>query len=289
MCYEKLLFYAVFCMTLGLSISIQANTSISVPASDEPKEALLLSVLKLAISKSDRADIYAFTPYADMVTEARLVKMVKTGELDLMWGGFKDEYEWEMLPIRIPVLKGLLGYRIFIIREGEQSRFDKVDTLEDLQRIPLGQGLFWGDTEILKANNMNVVGVVKYENLMPMLARGRFDFYPRAVHEPFTEVKRAKKLNLAVEDNILVIYPFAMYFYVNLDNKRLATDIEQGFRRAIADGSYDTLFFNHPMIKSALEQADLKNRKVFRLQNPRLPSTVPFSDKSLWLDLDTLK
>ncbi len=285
---KSLFFYTAYLM-LGLSAAIQAQTSIRVPVSDLPKEALLLTVLKLAISKSDRADFYTYIPYTDTVTEARWVRMVKSGELDVIWGGIQRAYDEELLPIHIPVLKGLLGHRIFIIREGEQSRFDQVNTLEDLQSLTLGQSIFWGDTKILKANNMNVVGVVKYESLMPMLAVGRFDVFPRAVYEPFAEVKREKALNLAVEDNILIIYPFGMYFYVNIDNKRLAMDIEEGFHRAIEDGSYDTLFFNHPLIKDALEQADLKNRKVFHLQNPDLPSSVPLEDKSLWLDIESLE
>ena len=273
---------------LGFTASAQAATPIKVLHSDNPKEALLLSILKLAISKSDRASKYTYDPFTETVTEGRLVEMIKSDELDVMWAGIQGVYEQEMRPIRIPALKGLLGHRIFIIRKGDQSMFDSVRTLSDLQSIPLGQGRFWGDTAILKANNMNVVDPVKYSSLMPMLEGGRFDFFPRGVHEPFAEVVREKHLNLTVEESILIIYPYGMYFYVSVDNKRLAMDIEQGFRNAIADGSYDELFFNHPLIKDALDQADLKSRKVFRLRNPDLPATVPVDDASLWLDLDAL-
>ncbi len=281
--------YAAVLLMLGLAAAVQARTPIKVIYSEGPREALILDVLKLVISKSDRADKYTYESLAEVVTEKRGINMIKSGRLDVTWVGVQEQYANAMLPIRIPVLKGLLGHRIFIIREGDQAKFDKVKTLEDLRRIPLGQALFWGDTAILKANKMNVVAPVRYASLMPMLARGRFDFFPRALHEPFSEVKREKDLHLAVEDSVLIIYPFAMYFYVHLDNKRLAMDIEQGFRRAIADGSYDALFFNHPLIKEAFSQTDLKNRKVFHLQNPYLPSSVPVDDKSLWLDIESLK
>jgi hypothetical protein len=274
------------CLSLLLP-SVQAETLMHTKSND-PKETLVLQILKLAISKSDQAQRYQYKAYDSFITEARLFEMVKDNKISVMWAGTQEKYETELLPIRIPVLKGLLGHRIFIIRKGEQAKFNQVNSLQQLQQIPLGQGRFWGDTTVLKHNQMSVVAPVKYASLFYMLEGGRFDFFPRAVHEPWSEVEARPELNLTVENDILLIYPFAMYFFVNRDNTELAKSIETGFLAAIDDGSFNALFFNHPMIQDALNQANLQQRRVFRLSNPDMSPDTPVNDKRLWLDLATL-
>lgn len=274
--------------TLLLISEAQAREVIVHAQSQDPREALALSILKLAIEKSGQGEQYDFEEAKEVLTEGRIFQMVKDNQLSVMWAGTQTHYEQELLPIRIPVLKGLLGHRIFIIRNGEQARFNDIHNFSQLQEIPLGQGRFWGDTAVLKHNKMNAITPVKYESLFHMLEGGRFDYFPRAVHEPWSEVKQRAELNLTVEDNILLIYPFAMYFFVNRDNVSLANTISTGFRNAIDDGSFDELFFSNPMINSALTQAHLKNRTVYRLENPYMSDLTPLDDSSLWLDLDAL-
>lgn len=269
-------------------VSFASATNLTHTKSNDPKETLVLQILKLAIEKSGNSANYGYEAYDSFLTEARLFEMVKEGKISVMWAGTQSKYETELLPIRIPVLKGLLGHRIFIIREGDQPRFDRIQSLEQLKEVPLGQGRFWGDTAVLKHNNMSVVAPVKYASLFDMLEGGRFDYFPRAVHEPWSEVEARPELNLTVEDKILLIYPFAMYFFVNKDDTQLAQDISRGFRSAINDGSFDGLFFNHPMINNALSQANLKGRKIFRLENPNMSPETPVNDRSLWLDIDDL-
>lgn len=278
-----ILLLAIVCTSFA-----SGQTVLNVKDVDDPKEALLLDVLKLTLSKIDNPDKYTFNGLSLMITEGRLQAMVQDGSLSVMWAGIQQKYEDELLPVRIPALKGMLGHRIFIIRQGDQALFDKVKTLEDLKPIPLGQGRFWGDTAILKHNGLTVIAPIKYVSLMRMLEGGRFDYFPRAVHEPWAEVVYNKDKNVTVEKKILLIYPFAMYFYVAKNNHSLAADIDSGFRNAIEDGSFDALFFSHPMIKEALEKADLKSRLVFRLTNPALPAKTPVNDKSLWLDIESL-
>lgn len=279
---------AICIMVLLLSSqNIHASTLLHTKSND-PKEVLVLEILKLALSKNEQNKSYQYEPYSSFLTEARLFQMVKDRTLSVMWAGTQEKYEQELLPIRIPVLKGLLGHRIFIIRSDDQSRFDNIERFEQLQNIPLGQGRFWGDTAILQHNNLNTITPVKYESLFHMLEGSRFDYFPRAVHEPFSEVELRKELNLAVEKNILLVYPFAMYFFVNRSDIELANDIDTGFRAAIADGSYNALFFNHPMIKEAIDKSNLKSRTVFRLNNPNLSPETPLEDETMWLKLEEL-
>lgn len=266
----------------------QAQTQLTYAVTDDAKEVLIGNILKLAIEKSGRGGEFTHNVRNESLTETRLVESVKSGSITVMWAGTQKEYEEQLLPIRIPLFKGLLGHRIFIIRQGDQSKFDRVKTLDDLRQIPLGQGREWGDTVVLKAANLNVVAPLKYESLFHMLDGGRFDAFPRAVHEPWSEVTSRPDLNLTIEKRILLVYPFAMYFFVSKDNHELAEVIEQGMRNAIADGSYDDIFFANPVIKDALDRANLQERKVFRLSNPNMSPLTPFDDKSLWLNLEDL-
>ncbi|XOV79904.1 MAG: diguanylate cyclase [Aestuariibacter sp.] len=284
----KILILLFVVILLGLSLRSATADVIIHPKSNDPKETLVLEILKLAIQHSDKADQFRYQEFENSLTEARMVEMVKEHKLSIMWAGTQIKYEQELMPIRFPVLKGMLGHRIFIIRQDDQPRFNGVNSLAQLQQIPLGQGRFWGDTVVLKHANLPVVTPVKYASLFYMLEGGRFDYFPRAIHEPWSEVASRKELALTVEKRILIVYPFAMYFFVARENSELAATIAQGFRRAIDNEKYDELFFAHPMIKDALSRANLKDRIVFHLDNPNMSPETPVDDASLWLNIDDL-
>ncbi|WP_028533944.1 transporter substrate-binding domain-containing protein [Paludibacterium yongneupense] len=267
---------------LCLARAVAAETVITNLA-NEPKEQLALSVLKLALSKSMPGARFQSLP--QFAEQARAVEYIKEGKMTVMWAGTKPEYEQELIPVRIPIEKGMLGYRIFIIRKGDQPKFDQVKSLEDLKKLRAGQGRFWGDTAVLKAANLPVVTPVKYPNLFPMLEGGRFDYFPRAVHEPWSEVEQHKALNLEVEKHILLVYPFAMYFFVSKDKPQLAEAIRSGFETAIKDGSYDKLFYGNPLVANALAQSRLKDRLVIRIPNPYMSAQTPTNRPELWLNI----
>ncbi len=252
------------------------------------KNKLVLDLLKLALSKSsDEFEfIESINPNANMV---RNKEKIRRGDLTVLWAGTSRNLEDELLAIKIPILKGLLGHRIFIIRKEDQDKFSKVSTIDDLTQFKAGQGTFWEDATILNNNNIPIVTTNKFQNLFPMLAGNRFDFFPRAIHEPWVELEEFEQYGLAVEENILLVYPFAMYFFVSRENKPLADKIRSGLEKSIDDGSYDRLFFSNMMIKNALEKANLKQRKIFNLTNPSMPMPSSEKDAKYWLDVSKLE
>ncbi len=52
----------------------------------------------------------------------------------------------------------------------------------------------------------------------------------------------------------------------------------------IADGTFETLFFNDTQVKQALKQANVKQRIVIELNNPGLTPQTPIGRKALWFD-----
>lgn len=77
--------------------------------------------------------------------------------------------EARLLPIRIPINKGVLGWRLGLIRKGSQSQFNDVRGLQDLSRLRLAQGQDWPDTQIPEANGIKVIGAPSYEGLFRCL------------------------------------------------------------------------------------------------------------------------
>lgn len=245
-------------------------------------ETYAKGLLKLALSKVPGK--YEWQEAVPNASEERMVQMLIDNELDVVWYASTKNLEERLLPIRIPMYRGLLGYRVLMIRKGTQNKFDNIKTLEDLRKVSLGQGRFWADTQVLEANKLNVVKVLKYEGLFHMLDGGRFDAYPRGVHEPWAEMQRYPDLALDVEKNLLISYTNPFYFFVSKNNPELAKNIERGLRIAIEDGSFNEYFMNDPTVKDVITKANLKNRTLIRLENPGLPEKTPVEDKSLWFD-----
>ncbi|WP_245792178.1 diguanylate cyclase [Teredinibacter waterburyi] len=243
-------------------------------------------LVKLALSKLDKS--YSFSNPIDQTTTNRVIEMMDNDQLDVFWVATSRELEQRMRPVRIPLYRGLLGYRVFMIKQGTQNKFNGISSLADLSRVSLGQGRYWSDTEIMEANGLNVVKVTQYHGLFFMLDGDRFDAFPRGVQEPWAEIQQRPDLALSVEQNILLSYTSPFYLFVQKDNAKLARDLEEGLRIAIADGSFDEYFRNDAMVKSVTEKANLAQRRVIKLKNPKLPENTPVDQPELWVDITTL-
>jgi hypothetical protein len=95
-------------------------------------------------------------------------------------------------------------------------------------------------------------------------------------------------LPLTVEKHLMLVYRMPFYLFTSKKNTKLAADLELGLNRAIADGSFDRLFLNDPMVQAVLEKANLNQRLEFPLDNPTLPKETPLDRPELWLDIKTL-
>lgn len=283
--------YKTFCsqgiilalMLLLLCTSLETNAKpVRMVQGNNGIETYAKGLLKLALSKVPEK--YEPQETVPNTSEERMVSMLMDNQLDIVWYATTNDLEDRLQPIRICIYRGLLGYRVLMIKTGTQHKFDGIKTLEDLKKVSLGQGRFWADTNVLTANNLNVVKVLKYEGLFYMLDGGRFDAFPRGAHEPWSEMQRYPKLALDVEQNLLISYTNPFYFFVNKSNTKLAADIEKGLRIAIEDGSFNEYFLNDPTVKDVMAKANLKNRVLIRLDNPGLPKKTPVDDKSLWFD-----
>lgn len=250
-----------------------------------PKDKYQVELVKFLLSKIDHNYDFAPTEAKSMVI-SRQISEIQSGGLSFAAISTNEELERTLRPIRIPVLKGMLGHRVFIIRDGDQNRFAHIQSLSQLKQLIAGQGRFWGSTPIFEQAGIPMVKPTKYSSLFYMLEGGRFDYFPRAIHEPYSEVASRPELNLAVEPKLLMVYPSAMYLFTSRENEALAQDLERAFDIAIADGSFDDWFYSHPLIANALAKVKLGTRTVINVDNPMLPASAPVERKELWLDVE---
>ncbi|MBD1388090.1 diguanylate cyclase [Neiella sp. HB171785] len=226
---------------------------------------------------------------SENLTEQRLISDVQSGQVSFISMATNERLNNELHAIQYPMYRGLLGHRVFIIRQGDQHKFDGINSVAELNRLVGGQGRFWADTAVLKSAGLNVETPVKYHSLFYMLEGERFDYFPRAIHEPLNEIAARPELDLTIEKNLLLVYPMPMLLYTSKANPELYKALELGFENAIQDGSFAKWFVEHPAIEQVLSKIELHNRTVLRLDNPHLPAGTPVHRKELWLDIEQLK
>ena len=95
-------------------------------------------------------------------------------------------------------------------------------------------------------------------------------------------------MELAVEKNLMLYYKMPFYLFVAKANHQLKQDLENGFERALADGSFDATFLGDKAIQDVIANAHMKERKVFALDNPNLSPETPLQRKELWFDPQSL-
>lgn len=239
-----------------------------------------LQLLQLGLSKAGTE--YRIQTAAFPMNQERQVLELEAGRtIDVGPIPSSAEREARLLPIRIPINKGMLGWRLGLIRKGDKGLIAGVNTLDDLKRVRLAQGQEWPDTHILRANGIDVITAPKYEGLFKMLVGKRFDYFPRSVMEIWDE-QAINDATLEVEPHLALHYFYDAYFMVNRRNTKLAQDIRDGLEKAVADGSFDKLFEQY--YGERLRKARLETRTVIELRNPLLTPETPSDRPELWFD-----
>lgn len=225
-------------------------------------------LLRLALEKTRASDgPYDIQTYGQPMSSARLQAELKNnGVVNLMWDGTDPRREAELLPIRFSLLRELNDYRVFLIRQGDQARFDAIRSLADLGRLSAGAGEQWPSTAVLRANGLPVVTSTGYEQLFAMLAARRFDYMPRGVYEAWYE--QQQHTGLVIEQGLFLHYHVPFHFFTSRDNPALADRVERGLRLAQADGSFDRLFRSIPAFQRSLDEIQSGRRRVIELQLP---------------------
>jgi hypothetical protein len=230
----------------------------------DPHEIYIHELLRLILINTK----YQITPISTKMQQARAIYEVvqENGRIDLVWTMSTKEREAQMIAIKIPIEKGLIGWRIPFVKEERAALFSEVKTLQQLRAYSAGQEHDWPDVPILRANDLPVVTSSTYEPLFNMLKQSRFDYFPRSMFEIWTEFDAHPDHKLRIDRHIILHYPSAYYFFVSPRRPQLAEAVKAGFETAIKNGSFEKLFqqYNH----TSIVKAEIKNRTVIELKNP---------------------
>ena len=239
-----------------------------------------IALLKLALDKTGVN--YELRPSDRILLTGKAMRQLRENrEVNVVWSMTDSQREKELTPIRIPIAKGLIGLRVFVINENKKTKFDDVLSLTDMRKLIPIQGEEWPDTKILQANGFNVFTVPEFREAYDMIKQGKGDFFPRSVMEVDAELEEeGRRNNLYLEPSMALYYPTAMYYFVSSSNKTLANLIETGLNRAIEDGSFDALF--ESTYAPILASLGVNERKIFTLVNPLLPIETPLTNSALW-------
>jgi ABC-type amino acid transport substrate-binding protein len=268
----------LLCLICPAAASIAAET-IYYPRPESDTDARVIYPLKLLALALGKANApYHLLPSPQRMQQDRAFKELESDKIHIAWSATSLEREEKTLPIRIPIYKGLIGWRLALVRKVDIHRFKDVTNLEQLKQFSAGQGHDWPDTQILRANGVKVIGSPTYDGLFKMLELKRFDYFPRSIAEIKAEADQNPEL--AIDPHIMLHYPMAFYYFVNKNNQKLANAINQGLEIAIADGSFDQLFAQY--YRATMAQAKLEKRTVIELTNPLLPPETPLGREPLW-------
>ncbi|MER2491954.1 substrate-binding periplasmic protein [Catenovulum sediminis] len=276
---DKSLLFLVLCCVLQFNTAQAENIYYPPPLSEwDKRQNYPIRLLGRALALSDPS--LKLTQFAEQVGQDKALNMLNSGQIDVVWTMTNKQREALYLPIRIPIVKGLSGWRLLLIKDEHQRIFDTIGSVNQLSLFKAVQGESWPDTQILRANQLRVISYEGYDQLFEILINGEAQYFPRSVFEIWEEALTYSKQGIAIEKNLVLQYPTALYFFVNSREDVLAKKIEQGLNMMRENGEFDDLFMH--TFGPAILKANLLQRTVIRLENPSLPKETPLQDKTLW-------
>lgn len=214
-----------------------------------------------------------------------IAELNRGGLIDVYWMGTDIERERQLRAIRIPLDRGLLGYRRFIIHRDNQEKFDEIVEYEQLKKYLGCQGLNWPDVRIMRTASLRVTEVALFEGLFQQVVAKRCDYFPRGYFEAESELNHRRQTypDLQQQQSLVLHYPFTVYFFVKSDNEELAQWIEDGLEKMIDSGELLKYMMSHPLTAHVfpLNKTDAP-RHIIYIPNPFLPVDTDFSNPRYW-------
>ena len=157
-----------------------ANTSLASHLITYPNhnysDSYPVKLLELALSKACYQHGLIPQKSALEIHQGRALKLLRARNgINVSWSMTSKTREQGLRAIKIPIYKGLFGYRIFLIDQQHQDLFPQNISLETLKTARLAiQGHDWPDIKVLQHHDFNVQGVEIFEAHFQMLKNGSY-------------------------------------------------------------------------------------------------------------------
>ncbi len=137
------------CLVLSLSLQVLSVQGailtvkhVQPEAKNDQRNHYYLGLLSMALEKTQdsHGDFVLAASNLKMQQGRAINELERDANIDVVWSMSTQEREAKLLPVRIPLLKGLLGHRIFIIRKNDEERFLNISSTQQLKHLVAGQG-----------------------------------------------------------------------------------------------------------------------------------------------------
>ena len=229
-------------------------------------------ILELALEKSGRK--FYLAPSRTIRLMRREDDQIRElgDEGNLIWAGSIFAPDTELLPVEIPILRGLGSYRYIWVPTADISKFSHIRTADDLKQFSILTGQNWGANYILENEGFDIrVGAA--ENLPRMLMAGRGDVLLWPIIGTFRMFEKygVKDLDMMAVPNVVVRLPQVIYFWLAPEGSQDLHDaLVSGLRAALADGSLDETIRSFPRIGEAYSNLETNDFVVIDIENPDL-------------------
>ena len=195
-------------LCLCLPLLAQAQTlTVKVPSRpiNDLDSEYQLKLLELALDRAGQP--YKLERVDLNLNQFTLQQELRKGKtINVFWMGTSSALESALIPVPIPLFRGLEGLRLSFIHSDAQEKFNQVNTLADLKQLKAAQGVGWADNKILEQAGIATYAG-RYSNLFRLINDGdKLDFFPRGLVEIFAERRElaAQYPNLAIEQHLLI-------------------------------------------------------------------------------------
>ncbi|WP_293750721.1 transporter substrate-binding domain-containing protein [uncultured Paraglaciecola sp.] len=251
----------------------------------QQRDVYFNQLIKLALEHSAKEYQLISMP-VPTIPEERSMKLIQEGHYNIHWMSTTANREKLLLPIYIPLDKGLIGWRLMLVHKDNKNIFSQVTSIQDFGKLTAGLGHHWADTSIFNENELSVFTATSTQSLKKMLNLKRIDYFPRSIMEIWQEHSTSDSPLLAIDSHITLTYPAAIYFFVSRDNPALHDRIKVGLELAIADGSFEKLFQQN--FAEVIQLANLNKRRRFHITNSLITDLEYLNRSELWFSPSTI-
>lgn len=230
------------------------------------KEEVIIRALELT---NPEYGPYEFLTVNVDMTPGRALAATKSGKIiNLFIAPHNAIWNESTIPIKVPIRKGLLSYRLLLVNKHNLHKFKNVQNIEDLKHLTAGLQSDWLITEIFKDLGYKVAISHNFEGLFQMLEMGRFDYFPRTIYEIYDELARrqADLPNVVIEPNLALYTPMETYVYVSKSAPRIAKRMHDGLTELLTSGELKQILDKY--YGEDINKASLKGRRIITIENP---------------------
>lgn len=195
------------------------------------------------------------------------------------------EREKRLLPVFVPLTRGLLGMRVCVIHPKFKNLFSSLTQLEDFnkQGVTMVVGSDWQDRKIIEAAGLKTQTRPLLIDLFALIDESSPKCFSRSLNEIDGELEKIEEFNLTTDSFVLLDYDLPSLFFVTPKKPELANRISKGLERLIQNKDYFKIFWRH--YRSVFKIHHVRSRKILHLPNPNLSDEVRRMKKrkNLWI------